>query len=531
MSGIRSANMYARLLFLLLGLGSSVAGPAQFATLDPSFSADGFDTLSTNAWIGYDNMTGFTEVALQADGRILSAGYIGLSEYAYVTRHLANGEPDTAFADQGTFLLPFWTAMSFAFEDLVVQPDGRILVAGSSSVFNGLGIIRLTPGGALDTSFAGLGYTIVYGTGGYLEGADLSVRSDGHIALVSHVYDANTDGIFAAVLTPSGTLDAAFDGDGRLTYFIPGEQLIVRQAGLDSLDRIVVAGDHPLFGMFPGEMFVTRIATDGSIDPGFGSGGFVYMSPSPYQGLANGALHVHADGRIVIAGVGLMVRLLDDGSADGTFGSSGTAYIPSHPMGVDLPRGLTCDASGRYIISGVLFDSTPDVWQHVIVRRVEADGTLDTSFGPSASFVWPPVYDGTSGDAVGFHDLVQPDGRIVLCGGARPPGSPNTNALVMRLYFSGETGIPEGLGNMTCSVAPDPARSEAVVRYVLAGPAMLSMRIIDPAGRTVRAVFANERHAAGTFSRPLDLAGLVAGTYVLLLNSPSGSTATRIVKE
>lgn len=101
----------------------------------------------------------------------------------------------------------------------------------------------------------------------------------------------------------------------------------------------------------------------------------------------------------------------------------------------------------------------------------------------------------------------------------------------MRLYFSGETGIPEGLGNMTCSVAPDPARSEAVVRYVLAGPAMLSMRIIDPAGRTVRAVFANERHAAGTFSRPLDLAGLVAGTYVLLLNSPSGSTATRIVKE
>jgi uncharacterized delta-60 repeat protein len=90
-----------------------------------------------------------TSIALQADGRILIAGYL-LAYDVPISRHLArldsNGVPDSAFRPQ----------IDSAVHTVVVQPDGRILLGGWFTEVNGQpcsGIARLNPDGTLDSTF------------------------------------------------------------------------------------------------------------------------------------------------------------------------------------------------------------------------------------------------------------------------------------------------------------------------------------------------------------------------------------------
>ena len=81
-------------------------------------------------------------IALQADARIVVAG--GGS----VSRLLADGRPDVSFGRAGVVLIPrTWIA------DGLVEPDGRIVVAGSKGSGFEFVVVRLEPDGALDLGF------------------------------------------------------------------------------------------------------------------------------------------------------------------------------------------------------------------------------------------------------------------------------------------------------------------------------------------------------------------------------------------
>lgn len=523
-------------LFILSCLLVLVALPcsAQVAEPDPSFSGDGFDTLSTQSMIGYDNMTGFTEIGMQPDGKILSAGYIGLYEYAYITRHLPNGVVDTTFGDQGTVVLPFWSP-GFTIDDLALCPDGSIVLGGTRDVGqnSGFGVVKLLENGELDASFAGgYGYSSVFFSGLPATCLDVAIRSDDRIMLTGAIQDGMSEGLAAVVFASDGYLDPSFNGDGRMTYFEPGQHLIARQAGLDSTDRIVIAGDRSSTGLWPFDLFVARINTDGTLDTGFGTGGTVVLMPPAYNGLSNGALLVHADNRIVITAFGSMIRLLGDGLPDTSFGVNGCATIPAHPMGADLPRGSAVQADGAYLLSGTLFDNSPDGWQHVIVRRVLPDGTLDASFGTAASFVWPGEYDGSSGDWGAFRDVLQPDGRILLCGFVRPPWDAQSVSMVMRLKLSDGAGVPSSViaTGPSCRILPCPLIDDGVLEYTLDEACTVSLRIIDATGRTARTAFAYERRPPGVHREPLDFTGLASGIYSVLLENDDRVSITRVVK-
>ena len=107
------------------------------------------------------------------------------------------------------------------------QADGEIVVAGHGSVPGGnfdFVLARYNVDGSLDASFDGDGR--VFTDFGYSDGAyGLAIQPDGKIVAVGNARsgssrDTNEFGV--ARYNPDGSLDRSFDGDGKvLTAFTP----------------------------------------------------------------------------------------------------------------------------------------------------------------------------------------------------------------------------------------------------------------------------------------------------------------------
>ncbi|GAB3862089.1 hypothetical protein GCM10028822_42420 [Hymenobacter terrigena] len=174
-------------------------------------NADGSPDLAfrTQAGSGPDQL--ISALAVQPDGKILLGSEHGLSFYNGVpvqglVRLNADGSLDTSFSSGGAG----WQGY---IRSLAVQPDGKILVGGSLyASFNGQpthGLIRLLPSGALDTSFnTGTGFAGTYGDQVVIK---LLVQPDGKIVAAGSFTSFNGQSRSAiARLNADGSLDNTF---------------------------------------------------------------------------------------------------------------------------------------------------------------------------------------------------------------------------------------------------------------------------------------------------------------------------------
>ncbi len=124
---------------------------------------------------------------------------------------------------------------------------------------------------------------------------------------------------------------------------------------------------------------------------------------------------VQTDGKVVVAGYAQdiqsgaynseLVRYNADGSIDTTFGTGGIVSSgPSFATG----SGVVLQADGKIVTAGAVFGSP----NHFALARYNSDGSFDTSFGAAGKVVTD------FGSTVPFGMLIQPDGKIVLTGGA-----------------------------------------------------------------------------------------------------------------
>ena len=105
------------------------------------------------------------DVAVQSDGKIVVAGSSG-SDFA-LTRYNTNGTLDATFGTGGRVNTDFPTGMGGLGNALVIQPDGKIVVAGqatdpTSPTNTGFALVRYNTNGSLDTSFDGDGRVVTF---------------------------------------------------------------------------------------------------------------------------------------------------------------------------------------------------------------------------------------------------------------------------------------------------------------------------------------------------------------------------------
>jgi uncharacterized delta-60 repeat protein len=163
-------------------------------SLDPTFSGDG--RLATN--FGADDYA--QGIALQTDGKIVLAGEKRttspfFSSFA-VARYNTDGTPDTTFNGVGRKAFSVIAASNSSASDVIVQPDGKIVVLGAA--FSGsldYALVRLNSGGGFDTTFSGDGKILVDFFGEDFGSAVAIQPSDGSYVLSGYV-DSFTQSVF-----------------------------------------------------------------------------------------------------------------------------------------------------------------------------------------------------------------------------------------------------------------------------------------------------------------------------------------------
>ncbi|KGO87573.1 hypothetical protein Q765_05410 [Flavobacterium rivuli WB 3.3-2 = DSM 21788] len=361
-------------------------------SLDTTFNAPG---------IGLQN--DISKLIVQPDGKIVvieNSSYFDPVLTSKIVRLNADGSTDNTFVPG--------IAIGISLRNMAVQPDGKIIVVGDFSLFNDEPhnkVVRLNSDGTLDTAFnptyAGEypSAVAVLNNGKFYIGG-VAYRVDN--ILVSGIQRYNED----------GSTDATFTTDANTNPLYVVDILTLPN------DKIITVGG-----------VLSRLNADGSTDNSFVNGGFDY-------GSAN-ALARTPDGKLVITGdfaayngytESYIVKINEDGSND-------TSFTLGNGTGAD--NGITAtvsQADGGILIMGY-FKHYNGVARNGFARITE-DGILDETFNPII------------GANEKVHATASaPDGKVYIQGIFEISGGVTVNAL-RRLNADGtlDTSFDTGLG-------------------------------------------------------------------------------------
>src|SRR5215831_3833925 len=272
--------------------------------LDTSFGTGGKVTTDFAGGTGAAART----VVVQPDGKILVAGlavFNGAFDFA-LARYNSNGTIDTSFGTGGTVTTVFdFPGNSDRVFTIVQQPDGKFVAVGSTvNLFANFALARFNANGTLDTSF---------GTGGIVttafrvsaEATSAVVQSDGKIVAAGYANLGGGDDFALVRYNSNGTLDASFGTGGKVTTAFLSQGFSLAQANSVAVQpdgRIVAAGIAAVGGGF--DFALARYNSNGTLDASFGTGGQVttdFLSQGISLAQAN-SVAVQPDGRIVAAG-------------------------------------------------------------------------------------------------------------------------------------------------------------------------------------------------------------------------------------
>ena len=275
------------------------------------------DNQSLNNIIGFDGST--LALAVQSDGKVIFGGlFLNYNNVSanYIIRLNSDGSRDTSFV--------IGTGFNARVQAIAIQPDGKILLGGFFTSYNGTPasrIIRLNTDGSIDGTF-------VYGTAFNGDIEVITLQPNGFI-LVGGIF-STYKGVSAnriVRLNSVGTIDATF-------VYGTGFNGRVYDIKLQSDGSLIVVGSFTAYkGLVQSK--VCRLTSTGTLDATFNVGTGV-VSGTPLS------IAIQTDGKIIIVGTMLdyngttisrIVRINTNGSIDSAFttnngtGFSNTCYI------------------------------------------------------------------------------------------------------------------------------------------------------------------------------------------------------------
>jgi uncharacterized delta-60 repeat protein len=444
----RSKNYHGRIyftrwvFFILLSLSFAAlpaAAVAKQGDLDPTFGGGG--KVLTDFAAGDDLAD---SLALQPDGKIVAVGRNGQYPdfHSALARYNTDGTLDQTFGTGGRVTIAL-NVNGDRLISAVILPDGKILAAGS--VFqNNLDlsflVVRFNANGSLDQTFGTAGTANVVFGDDTAEVSKILVQPDGKIVVAgtSGRGQGNDMNDFAlARFNSDGAIDKSFGVGGKLKTHFSGSNSGTRagSAVLQPDGKIVVAGSYKNEGLTR-QFALARYNENGSLDQSFGSGGT--LSTDFGKDTHGQAIALQADGKIVVGGyfeTGFfranefaLARYDTNGNLDPAFGGGGK--VVKDLSGNDVIYSVLIQRDGKIVAAG---RSGSNVSFRFAVARFNSNGEFDATFGDGGKVL--TAFGDSPNEA--FAAVLQNDGKIVAGGYSRESiGTNHDFALARYIAFS-----------------------------------------------------------------------------------------------
>lgn len=340
--------------------------------LDPSFGNNGI--VRTNFDRSFDEAHA---LLVQPDGKILAAGslleQVSFERFFLLARYNEDGSPDRNFGTNGWVKTEFHMGNeSSTIRAMALQADGKIIAVGSSNanMKTELAVARYHPNGSIDTTFDHNGKVLI-STGGNFqtEGRSVRIQPDGKIVVGGFTSDGLGGELVVWRMHMNGALDSTFNGLGHA--------ITAFGLGIDEGVELLLQPD--------GDVIV------GGATIGINS----------------------------LAVTFVLLRYEANGSLDSTFGDQGISYT-YFGAGDDHPGALALQPDGKILFAGSTGSS---IHANSALLRYDTSGMPDTTFG-NQGIVITDIPHGPFESPNGITSLaLQGDGKIVAAGPSRDQNS------------------------------------------------------------------------------------------------------------
>jgi uncharacterized delta-60 repeat protein len=307
--------------------------------------------LNNNGYVdsSFSSGSGFTSpspyiscIVPQPDGKILVSGYFtsynGVQFTKYITRLNSNGSIDNSFSTSNL--------QNYSTYLICLQPDGKIILGETNyTYYNGVAeahIIRLNSDGTIDNSF-------VSNTGFNLGITSIVQQSDGKILIGGNFTTYNGVSANRIIrLNTNGSKDTSF-----VTGI--GFDNIVFDIAVQSDNKILVGGNFITYNGSTAKRML-RLNTNGSID-----NSYIVAGTSFDKSIAK--IKLQTDGKILVGGSftnynGLiannLIRLNNDGTKDNSFLTEAT---PNNTINSSYISDIAIQNDGKILVVGSMFCS------------------------------------------------------------------------------------------------------------------------------------------------------------------------------
>ncbi|HEX8246941.1 MAG TPA: hypothetical protein VF599_02060 [Pyrinomonadaceae bacterium] len=316
-------------------------------------------------------------------------------------------------------------------KDAIIQPDGKIIVVGQSynQANEDIALVRYNTNGTLDTSFGSQGKVVTDINNRSDAARSVVLQPDGKILVAGGTRElpfGSQKALFARY-NQNGSLDTSF-GNGGIAIIDPVDAGIgIKDMILQPDGKIVVGGNYATYvPTYFSANLVARYNSNGTPDTSFGNNGIVLTQVSNSTVYKFEALETiaYSNGKIVAAGEAtfgqhdynnteyFLVRFESNGTIDTSFGNAGLVITDFGPYRASTPTDLEPQSGGKILAVGYTHNRGYTGSFEVSMARYTSSGALDTTFADGGKFYTD--YGGLH--AAAFDAKIQSDGKILVAG-------------------------------------------------------------------------------------------------------------------
>jgi uncharacterized delta-60 repeat protein len=339
---------------------------------------------------------------------------------------------DKTFGNNGYAVTNFGS--SAILNSMAVQANGKIVVAGTDD--ENFAVSRCNTDGSIDNNFGNNG-KVVTDIGNSEDARAVVLQDDGKIIVAGNtkvVSGSETQSQIAVVrYNADGSLDKSFGNNG-IVITVVNKQASAYAMALQTDGKIIIAGSTE---SVDNSILLIRYNTNGAPDNSFGNNGEVISSFAAENEAY--AISLQPDGKILAAGYtydgvsgstnSVLVRYDENGILDNSFSEDG--YLINYG---GVATSLALQSDGKILLGGRGYNDNYDPYG--TVQRINPDGTTDTDYG-NFGYISGGYYSNFTSYV--YSIILQPDGKAVVAA-THTSGFPDykTSLFVIRLTDKGK---------------------------------------------------------------------------------------------